>query len=81
MYIVEIGLISVLIFAVFSAVFHFAVLPNLVPLFEYIEVAYNPKVYLTIFLIYIVSIYLFLNFVILRTNKASPVEMLKERGK
>ena len=31
--------------------------------------------------IYIISIYLFLNIVILFTNKRSPVKMMKERGK
>ena len=35
----------------------------------------------TILLIYIISIYLFLNIVILFTNKRSPVKMMKERGK
>lgn len=36
---------------------------------------------MTIFGIYIISIYLFLNIVILFTNKKSTVEMMKERGK
>jgi hypothetical protein len=81
MYTAEIGIISVSIYGVFAAVFNYALLPLLKVFFEYIEVAYNPRVYLTIFGIYIVSIYLFLNIVILRTSKASPVKMLKERGR
>jgi hypothetical protein len=81
MYTAEIGIISVAIYAVFAAVFNYALLPLLKVFFEYIDVAYNARVYLTIFGIYIVSIYLFLNLVILRTSKTSPVKMLKERGR
>lgn len=81
MYIAEISLLSVVIYAVFAVVFHFGIIPVLRIFFEFIDVAYNIKVYLTIFGVYILSIYLFLNIVIIRSNKASPVELLKERGR
>ena len=81
MYIAEIGMISVTIYVIFALVFNYALLPKLTLFFEYIKVAYNFRVYMTIFGIYIISIYLFLNIVILFTNKRSPVEMMKERGK
>ena len=81
MYIAEIGMISVTIYVIFALVFNYALLPKLTLFFEYIKVAYNFRVYMTIFGIYIISIYLFLNIVILFTNKRSPVKMMKERGK
>ena len=81
MYIAEIGMISVTIYVIFALVFNYALLPKLTLFFEYIKVAYNFGVYMTIFGIYIISIYLFLNIVILFTNKISPVKLMKERGK
>lgn len=79
MYIAEILMISVVVYVVFAVVFNYAVMPWLKMFFEYIEVAYNYKVYLTIFAIYIVSIYLFLNTIIVMTNRKSLVEKLREK--
>lgn len=81
MYLVEILSVSTLIYVIFAFIYHKAVLPRLTRYFEFIEVAYNPKVYLTVFIIYIAAIYVFVNIAVILTNNASPVKMLKEKVK
>lgn len=81
MYIIEILIISVTVFLVFSCVYHFVILPKLSFFFDYIRDVYNFKIYIYMFVIYLISIYIFLNIVIVSGNHKSPVVLLKERGR
>lgn len=81
MYIIEILMISVTVFLVFSCVYHFVILPKLSFFFDYIRDVYNFKIYIYMFVIYLISIYIFLNIVIVSGNHKSPVVLLKERGR
>ena len=79
MYVLEVLVISVIIFMIFSNLFHFVILPKLTFFFDYIKEVYNLKTYILMFLIFISSIYLFLNVVIIMNYQKSPVTLLKER--
>lgn len=81
MYVLEVLVISVIIFMIFSNLFHFVILPKLTFFFGYIKEVYNLKTYILMFLIFISSIYLFLNVVIIMNYQKSPVTLLKERGR
>lgn len=81
MYIIEILIISVTVFLVFSCVYHFVILPKLSFFFEYIAEMYNIRTYIFIFVIYLISIYIFLNVVIVSGYHKSPVVLLKKRGR
>lgn len=79
MYIVEIISLSILIFAGCTALYHFAILPQLSKYFEYITDVYNIKTYFTMFAIYMGSCYILLNAMIINNLRKSPVVLLKER--
>lgn len=81
MYIIEILMISVTVFLVFSCVYHFVILPKLSFFFDYIRDVYNFKTYIYMFVIYLISIYIFLNIVIVSGSHKSPVVLLRERGR
>lgn len=81
MYIIEILIISVTVFLVFSCVYHFVILPKLSFFFDYIAEMYNIRTYISMFVIYLISIYIFLNVVIVFGNHKSPVVLLKKRGR
>lgn len=81
MYILEVLIISVIVFILFSNLFHFVILSKLTFFFDYIKEVYNFKTYILMFFIFISSIYLFLNVVIIMNYQKNPVTLLKERGR
>ncbi|MFT3952813.1 MAG: ABC transporter permease [Oscillospiraceae bacterium] len=80
-YLSEILLFSLMSFAGAAAVYHFAVLPRLTKIFEFIADAYEPKTYLILGGIYLAAVYGILNAMIFFHIRKTPVELLRGRDK
>ncbi|MCD8327729.1 MAG: hypothetical protein LUC25_01380 [Ruminococcus sp.] len=77
-YITETLGISVVIFAICTVIFNFAVLPWLTKYYPYCAEVYNLKIYGIMFLIYAAISYIVLNAMIIAQISRSPVELLRE---
>ena len=77
LYITEIMLISVPLFALCTILYDRLMLPHLGKIFEYLVPAYSSVVYLTLFSIYTLIIYIVLNTMISNYISRTPVNLLK----
>ena len=77
LYIAEIMVISIPLFALCTILYDRLMLPRLGKIFEYLVPAYSSVVYLTLFAIYTFIIYIVLNTMISRYISRTPVNLLK----
>lgn len=77
LYIAEIMLISVPLFALCTILYDKLMLPRLGKIFEHLVPAYSSVVYLTLFAIYTLIIYIVLNTMISNYISRTPVNLLK----
>lgn len=78
-YVAEIMLILNIVFAVCLFLWIFVLLPFLGEIFEYIEGAFSLKVYVLIYLCYIIISYAIMNSIIVKYLLNEPISLLKKR--
>lgn len=78
-YVMEIMLVLNMLFIICLAVWILWILPILSEVFAYIEGAFSPRIYLYIYLLYMVISYVIMNIMTIRYIRRSPVELLKTR--
>lgn len=79
MLILEMLFYSIVNSAVCISIFHFVILPRIVDMFPYISLAYTPKGYSLLILIYLAVTYIIQNIMIISSISRSPINMLKAR--
>lgn len=79
MLIFEMLFYSIVNSAVCVSIFHFFILPKLAEILPYISIAYTPRGYGLLVLIYVVVTYLIQNIMIISSISRSPIHMLKVR--
>lgn len=80
MYLAEVAGISIIIFAICSALYNYLIMPRLTFAFPKIQEVYNIKTYLYLFAIFIVILLAAINIIFSLKVEKQPVDMLKKAG-